>query len=102
MVERNREFAAELSGPRQAEFRASRERLGMTVERVWMQETPAGTMSVVYLEADDLGHALGMLASWQEPFDVWWRGRILEIHGVDMSQPLPVPMNEQILDHGRE
>jgi hypothetical protein len=44
----------------------------------------------------------GAMASSQEPFDVWWRGRILDIHGVDMSQPLPGPMNEQILDHGRE
>jgi hypothetical protein len=101
MEERNRRFAAELQGPRNAEFRASRERAGTDVERVWMQATPTGTVSIVYLEADDLGRAFGTFATSQAPFDVWWRQQILEIHGIDLSQPLPGPMNEQIFDFTR-
>jgi len=101
MEERNRQFSAELQGARKAEFQASRERAGLTVERVWMQQTPAGTMSVVYLEADDIGRALGTLATSQDPFDARWRQHILEIHGIDLSQPLPGPMNDLILDYAR-
>ena len=98
MTERNRAFAAELLGARHAEYAASRARLGVTQERVWVQETPQGSFSVVYLEADDLGRAFGGLATSSDSFDVWWREQILAIHGIDMSRPLPGPMNEQILD----
>src|SRR5688572_7990750 len=53
----NRAFAAELLGPRRAEYEASRRRLGLRAERVWEQATPAGPVSVDYLEADDLAAA---------------------------------------------
>jgi hypothetical protein len=98
MTERDRTFAAELAGPRRAEFEASRARLGITREHVWLQETPQGTMAVVFLEAEDIGGALAGLASSQDPFDQWWHEQIKAIHGIDLTQPLPGPLNEQILD----
>jgi hypothetical protein len=94
----NRQFAAELTGPRRADFEASRQRMGIRGERVWTQATPQGTMSVVYLEADDLGRAFTELATSQDRFDVWWRQQILAMHGIDFSQPLPGPPNELILE----
>jgi hypothetical protein len=97
MVERNTAFANEMQGARRAEYAASRAAKGITREEVWMQETPAGTVSVVYIEADDLGGAFSGLATSQEPFDVWWRAQILAIHGIDMAQPMPGPMNAQVL-----
>jgi hypothetical protein len=101
MTERDREFSAELSGPRRAEFEASRARLGLTREQVWLQETPQGTMAVVCLEAEDIPRALAGLGSSQDPFDVWWRQQIQAIHGIDLSQGMPGPPNEQILDFRR-
>jgi hypothetical protein len=100
-VERNREFAAELNGPRKTEFEASRTKLGITSEQVWMQETPLGIMSVVYLEAEDIGAALAGLSTSQDPFLQWWRGQILEIHGIDLTKPPAGPPNEQIMDFHR-
>jgi hypothetical protein len=97
-VELDRAFAAELSGPRKAEHEASRARLGITSEQVWLQETPQGTMSVVYLEAEDMERAFMGLATSQDPYDRWWRAQILEIHGIDLTQGLPGPPNEQIMD----
>ena len=94
----NRQFAAELAGARQTDFEASRQRMGIRGERVWSQATPQGTMSVVCLKADDLGRAFTELATSQEPFDIWWRQQILEMHGIDFSQPLPGPPNELILE----
>ena len=41
------------------------------------------------------------LATSEDPFDVWWRGQILEIHGIDLSQPLPGPPNEQVFNFQR-
>jgi hypothetical protein len=98
MIERDREFAAELSGPRKAEFEESRARLGITREQVWLQETPQGPMVVVCLEADDIPGVFAGLATSQDPFDQWWRAQILEIHGLDLTQPLPGPPNDQIMD----
>jgi hypothetical protein len=98
MVDHDREFAAELSGPRRAEHAASRARLGQTRELVWLQQTEQGPVAVVYLEAEDIGRLFAGLAMSDDPFDVWWRRQIQEIHGLDLSQPMPGPPNELILD----
>jgi hypothetical protein len=98
MVERDRQFAAELSGPRRAEHTASRARLGQTRELVWLQQTEQGPVAVVYLEAEDVGKLFAGLAISDGPFDVWWRQQIQEIHGLDLSKPMPGPPNEQILN----
>ena len=70
----------------------------MTTERVWHQQTPQGTVAVIYLEADDRERVFTGLASSDDPFVVWWREQILAVHGVDLSQPLPGPPNTQIHD----
>jgi hypothetical protein len=36
------------------------------------------------------------IASSQEPFDVWFRERMQEVHGVDLAEPAPPP--KQVLD----
>jgi hypothetical protein len=56
-VEDHRRFCDELVGSRREEYEASRRRLGIKRESAWHQETPAGTVSVVYIEADDPGSA---------------------------------------------
>jgi hypothetical protein len=43
----------------------------------------------VYLEADDVGAAMMGIATSQEPFDVWFRERTQEIHGIDLAEPAP-------------
>ena len=40
-------FCDELDGARRDEYEASRQRLGITREAAWHQETPAGTVSVI-------------------------------------------------------
>ena len=92
----DRQTMEEFTGSRQDEHRASRQSLGITREAAWQQETPNGTMAVVYLEADDIGKAMQGMASSEEPFDVWFRERIEEIHGVDLAEPAPQP--QQVLD----
>jgi hypothetical protein len=96
--ETDRRFMAELRGPRRAEYEAAWRRLGIRADRAWHQPTPQGTVAVVYLEADDLGRAFAGIATSDDPFLVWWRAQILAVHGLDFSQPLPGPPNEQIHD----
>jgi hypothetical protein len=88
---------AEMTGPRKDELAASRRSAALTAERVWLQSTPMGEFAVVYWEADDIGKVFGTLLASQQPFDVWFREKILVgIHGMDPAAP-PPPMNELIL-----
>lgn len=52
--ETDRRLFTALQGPRRAEYAAAWRQQGVTAERVWHQQTPEGTLAVVYLEADDL------------------------------------------------
>ena len=86
-------------GERREAHAASRERLGIRRESVWIESTPGGDMAVVHLEADDIEAALQGMATSQEPFDVWFRRHVLDVHGIDLADPLP-PL-EQVLDFRR-
>lgn len=84
------------TGERHGAHVASRRRLGITREAVWLQPTPSGDVAVVLLEASDLAAALGGLATSEEPFDVWFRQHLAAVHGFDLAEGMPLP--EQVLD----
>jgi hypothetical protein len=90
-----RQFAQELTGPRRSEFEASRRRLGLTTERLYLQHTPQGALLIVYGEGDRLPEGL---ATSQDPFDVWFRQQNQDILGVDLTQVPPGPPSEQIFE----
>lgn len=50
------------------------------------------------MEADDPGKALGAMATSQEPFDIEFRAFLMDIYGLDLSQPPPGPTPEPVLD----
>ena len=89
---------ADLAGPRRAEFAAARRRQGITRERIWRQHTPQGELELLYFETEDPARAFAEIASSQEPFDVWFREYVLETYGLDLSQPMPGPPPELVLD----
>lgn len=76
-------------GDRAAAYAASRSRAGTTRETVWIQSTPAGDLAVVHLEARDVDAAMRTMATSDDPFDRWFREHVLDVHGVDLTQPLP-------------
>ncbi|MDP1821359.1 MAG: hypothetical protein Q8K58_15890 [Acidimicrobiales bacterium] len=83
-------------GDRQAAYEDARRRAGVTRESVWLQSTPSGEVAVVVMEADDIGAALGVIGGSGEPFDVWFREHVMEVHGIDLSAGFPPP--EPVLD----
>ena len=89
-------MASVSSGARRADHEASRRRAGISREASWLQRTPDGDVVVVLIEAEDVGAAMGALATSQEPHDVWFREHIKDTHGMDMSEGFPPP--EQVLD----
>lgn len=85
-------------GARSEDHAASRRRHGITRESVWIQGTPAGDVAVVLIESPDLPSALLGLATSEDPFDVWFRGHLLTVHGIDLTAGMSLP--EQVLAFG--
>lgn len=83
-------------GDRTAAYEDARRRAGVTRESVWLQQTPAGEVVVVLIEADDIPAALQVIGGSDEPFDVWFREHARDAHGVDLAAGFPPP--ELILD----
>src|SRR3954469_17409668 len=86
-----RAFAAETIGPRRKDFEALQARSNVTRETWALQETPMGSFMVAWFEGD-VESAFGDLAADQGEFATWFRGQVLEITGVDMSQPPEGPL----------
>jgi hypothetical protein len=94
-VEDLRRFIQETLGPRSAECEEAARRLGITGERIWLQESPEGATAIIYLEADDPERAMQRWAAAETPFDRWFKQRSQEIFGIDFGQMSPLP--EQVL-----
>lgn len=95
--EEARMFAQE-THERREEFDRSQERLRTTRDESALQQTPMGSLLIVRFEANDVGEAFAGLARSADPFDVWFRQRVLDTTGPDLTQPMEGPPPEIILD----
>jgi hypothetical protein len=79
---------AELLRSRMDEYRESRTRAGVTMERAYQMDTPMGSFVVVYVEAEgDPGEAMASIAGSGLAIDRDFIEAVNRVHGVDMSQP---------------
>lgn len=92
-----RKLAQETLG-RGEEFSASQKKSGIPREEWALQETPMGDLVLVRFECDDVEASFARLATSTDDFDVWFRGRVLEISGVDLAAPPEGAPPEIILD----
>lgn len=92
-----RKFARETMNRRE-EFNASQKRGAITKEEWSLQETPEGGLVLVRFECDDIERAFATLAASTDPFDVWFRARVQEVSGTDLSAPSDEPPPEIVLD----
>lgn len=75
---------------------ASRRRAGISKEQVWHQDTPDGSIAIVYIEAADMAAAFESLATSDDPYDREFRGHVAAIHGIDLTEDFELP--ELLLD----
>ncbi len=94
----DKEYMREAVGPRRQEYAAWHQRLGITRQAIWHQQTPQGTVAIVYMEADDPQRAMQDTGSSTEPIAQWFRQCMLEVHGLDLTQPMPGPPPELVID----
>ena len=101
-VEAWRRLCQELAGSRRKSYEASRQRLGITRERLALVDTAFGATAVTTLEAPNVAQALGQIIASQHPFDTWYREQLLELHGVNLAgyeqfaQQSPLPLNQEV------
>ena len=81
-----RRFMQEISEVRPREYEGCRRRLGVRNESVWLARTGEGETALAYLETDKPDLLISRLASSDEPFDVWLKGRLVEFHGRGLAR----------------
>jgi len=80
------------SEERRAEHSRSRRRAGITREVAALVETPQGSFTSVFLEADDLSRAFKIMLESDDPYDRWFFEKTQELHGLTrdvLQNPLP-------------
>ena len=97
-TEELKRLAEDLGGPHSAEMQDLLRRFGVANENWYLQQTPQGDMAIVYLEGEDIGRSFGEFIASAAPFDRWYKGQLLAIHGIDFNQPLPGPIAQVILE----
>src|SRR5215216_342627 len=75
-----RRFVQEVVEERLREYEQLRQRLGIRNESVWLARTKMGETVIAYLEVDAPEWIVPALASSEEPFDLWFKQRLLDFH----------------------
>ena len=75
-------MVAECEGPRREEMKRSYQRAGVAREVASLMQTPQGDFVCLFHEAEDLAKAFRILATSEEPFDVWFREHLASVHGL--------------------
>lgn len=92
----SRDIAREMKS-RPREYEQSRRRLGITMERAYLQHTPMGDFVTSYVEAEgDVFEKFGRLATSDLDIDRYFVKAVREIHGADLTQPMPGPLPETV------
>ena len=93
-----KDWIGELNGPRREELEDFNRRYGLTRHAAWLAETPMGPVVSVLHEGPGAGDFMGKLGQSDHEFDKWFRGKVLQAHDLDVTQPPPGPPPELYLD----
>jgi hypothetical protein len=91
-----RAFFEELETQRKSDYAASEQRINIAKESWHLQHSPQGDLLLAYIESPNFADALGMFSQSQDGFDQWFKRRIAELSGVDLNDPPPGPLSEQL------
>jgi hypothetical protein len=85
-------WITELNGPRKAAFDDVNARHGLTEHRAYLQPTPGGDFLVLAIhEGPGADGFLASVAASDDEFDQWFISTVADVHGIDMSVPMPPP-----------
>ena len=95
-----KEWCTELMGPRAEEMKDFNRRYGLTQHVSWLAETSNSQAVVALHQGPRAGDLMPKIAASDNEFDRGFTSNILEVHGMDVSQPPPGPMPELYFDTG--
>jgi hypothetical protein len=91
--ELDRQTLDEMEGSRREEYEAALKEAGITRQAIWHEQTPDGTLALVYIEADDPDAAMRFTSS-DAPISQFFVEQMREVHGIDVSQQPPPPVTK--------
>lgn len=94
------EVAKACAGPKKGDFDASEKRVKIRKESWFIQSTPQGELCIFYADGDNVPKSVADWGASKDPFDLWLKGQLKEITGVDFNRPLPGPMPAELLRYG--
>jgi hypothetical protein len=93
-----KKYIQELKGQRHDDFKKSRQKANLRGEQAWLQKTPIGDVVVVVMDTDNPTKVFDHFIKSSDPFDTWFRDKILiECHGMQPSDKPPI-QNELVLE----
>src|ERR1043165_3039082 len=92
-----RALAQTMLGARRAEFEEAQRSGNITREHWYLEETEQGSRMIIYVEAEDIGFVFRNFAQSTTDWDVWEKGQLQAITGVDFNQPDSGPLPELVM-----
>src|SRR5581483_3502686 len=96
-AEQLRALARTMLGARRAEFEVAQRSGKIAREHWYLEETPEGARLIIYIEADDIAFVFRNFAESTSAFDVWEKGQLQAITGLDFNQPDSGPLPELVM-----
>ena len=81
-----RRFVQEMTGLRRHEYEASRRRLGVASEWIWLVEARSGVTAVIAVRAAQPEQIMAGIAASDQPFDHWYCQQLLALLRLDKDQ----------------
>ena len=82
-----RAFAKEVLSSRRQGFEGLQRRSGVRRETWSIQESPMGSLMLVWFEAPDIEASFADLSTSNDEFSVWFRSSVKDLTGIDLAEP---------------
>lgn len=90
-----KQWASEMNGS--DELKDLNTRYGLTKHEAWLAMTPSGAAVIAVHEGPGSGEFMHKLAASDNEADNRFKAKLLELHGMDVTQPPPGPMPERLI-----
>jgi len=98
-VDDYKQFSRELAeDPRRSDYIAVMKKSGVSRVRAWLQEGPESAVGIILYEGETPTGFLQYMGTSQEPFAVWFREKVKDINGLDLTEPMEGPPSELVSD----
>ena len=96
-VEDWKSWCKSMEAEKSQEFKEFNKKYGLTRHDVWFVESPNGPMAVVLHEGPGADSVMQKVAMSQDSFELHFKEKLIEFHGMDLDGPPPGPMPVKVI-----